>query len=108
MASSQEALDSILFTSDGPLVDGVLGADLPTLDPPTVVSTVTGELVPGLINRLRRAGLFLLGEGVKSVEEGRAGLRPTLFSKLKTLALTLLTPSEVPVSSELEESCRAS
>lgn len=69
-----------------------------------------GEAAGEPPKRLRRAGLLLLfGEGVKRADEGRAGLRPTLFSKLITRALTLEMPSDAPpVSSELEESCKAS
>lgn len=94
MASSQEARDRTLLTSsEGALSAGVAGADR--------VAPVVKVGVTGLLNRLRRAGLFF-GVGVKRTE--RPGLRPTLFSKLITLALTLVFGSAPPVSSELDES----
>lgn len=98
MASSQEARDRTLLASiEGPLSAGVDGADRAALGVDVVGVT-------GLLKRLRRAGLFF-GVGVKRTE--RPGLRPTLFSKLITLALTLVFGSVPPVSSELDESCKA-
>lgn len=101
MASSQEALDKTLFESRaGPAPDGVEGADRAGLaDGPAPL-----ELLAGLLKRLRRAGLFF-GDGAKRAD--RAGLRPALFSKLITRALTFVLGSELPASSELEESWRA-
>lgn len=101
MANSHEARDKTLLTSgEGPLSAGVAGAERGALTPEADDVGVTG-----LLNRLRRAGLFF-GVGVKSTDE-RAGLRPTLFSKLITRALTLVFGSVPPASSELDESCNA-
>ena len=100
MANSHEARDKTLLTSgEGPLSAGVVGADRGA---PTPEADDVG--VTGLLKRLRRAGL-LFGVGVKRTE--RAGLRPTLFSKFITLALTLVFGSVPPASSELDESCNA-
>lgn len=93
MASSHVVRDKALPSTDGPLAEGVVGADLAD-------EFRVGEGVTGLLNKLRRAGLFL--PGVNSPE--RAGLRTALFSKLITLALTFDLSSPTPASSELEES----
>lgn len=93
MASSHVARDRALPSIEGPVVEGVVGADLG--DGPSA-----GVGVTGLLNRLRRAGLFF--PGVNRPE--RAGLRTALFSKLITFALTFDLSSPAPASSELDES----
>lgn len=72
--------------------------------PMAEVDDVVG--VTGLLKRLRRAGLVLVG-GVRRRERAFSLRPPTVFSKLITLALTLVFGSVPPVSSELDESCNA-
>lgn len=100
MASSHEARERTLWVSIwvGPRSPGVVGADRGT------TPALDDVGVTGLLKRLRLAGLFLAG-GVKRTE--RPGLRPTLFSKFITRALTFVLGSVPPASSELDESCRA-
>lgn len=103
MANSHEARDkTLLATWDGPLSDGVDGADRGAPTP----GVDDDADVTGLLKRLRRAGL-VLGDGVNKTERAFSLRPPTVFSKLITRALTLVLGSVPPASSELEESCNA-
>ena len=95
MANSHEARDKTLCVSAGD-------------EGRTRTAGVEAGGVTGLLNRLRRAGFAALGEEEKMADARLLLLGvvlATLFSKLRTRALTLLRNSAV--SSELDESLSA-